>query len=170
MTNQIIAKKEFSATRINQLKEKLSASKSLCKQQGLCIYTTGSYGRLEAGETSDIDLFFLKSNKDESVSKIDKTLTDADIIISCREMDFPEFSGDGEYLEIHDVYSMHKELGGRYDDYHNYFTARILLLLESKPLYNEELYYSLVRDIINKYYTDFDKHESEFEPIFLLTT
>jgi hypothetical protein len=168
MTEQIVDKKKFSASRIGQLKEKLSSSENLSKQQDLCIYATGSYGRLEAGTTSDIDLFFLKKSDDGGITKISKILIDANIIESCRGMGFPEFSGDGEYLEIHDVNDMHKELGGRNDDYYNYFTARILLLLESKPIYNEELYYSLVKDIINKYYTDFEKHESEFEPIFLV--
>jgi len=45
------------------------------------------------------------------------------------------FSNDGEFLRILYLEDMLEQLGGREDDYLNYFTARMLLLLESKPLY-----------------------------------
>lgn len=168
MEDKITERKELNLKKIADLKQVLSTSGELCKQQDLCIYATGSYGRLEAGETSDIDLFFLAKNGQKPISRISKTLIDADIISKCRAMGFPEFSGDGEYLEVHDISNIHKELGGRKDDYYNYFTARILLLLESRPVYNEELYYSMLQETVDKYYTDFDKHELEFKPIFLV--
>ena len=43
----------------------------------------------------------------------------------------------------------------------------MLLLLESKPLFNEQLYHQVILDIINVYFNDYAKHEKNFKPIFL---
>lgn len=83
-------------------------------------------------------------------------------------MELPDFSGDGEYLEIHNAKEVYKELGSRNDDYNNFFTARMLLLLESKPIYNEKLYEDIVKEILQKYYGDFHSHETDFAPVFLV--
>ncbi|HEX2787388.1 MAG TPA: nucleotidyltransferase domain-containing protein [Ignavibacteria bacterium] len=137
--------------------------------QDLCIYTTGSYGRLEACEFSDIDLFFLyDNNKEKEFPKIDKILIDSGIIKICREMNFPEFSSDGEYLQIHNVNNFYDELGSRKDDHCNYFTARMLLLLEGRFIYNKNLYEKIIDTTINKYYKDFHGHEKDFKPVFLV--
>ena len=160
-------RKNFSSAQLHELKKCLTQIPELEKEIGLCIYTTGSYGRLEAGKFSDIDLFFL-TDKKNNISRISKTIIDASIIGTCREMKFPEFSGDGEYLQVHIVDNILEQLGSRSDDYLNYFTARMLLLLESKPLYNEALYYKIINDILDRYYKDFDAHINNFQPIFLV--
>jgi len=80
------------------------------------LFTTGSYGRLEASKHSDIDLFFLFDNRESSFSRISKTLIDAHIISISREMRFPEFSADGEYLEVHNIWDLCAEMGSRKDD------------------------------------------------------
>jgi len=167
MIEKIHQKGGYSLQRIKDFQEKLSTSEELKKQKELCIYTTGSYGRLEASEYSDIDLFFLH-DKPSAFPKLNKTLIDAHIIVASREMNFPEFSGDGEYLEIHSVQEIYRELGSRKDDYHNFFTARMLLLLESKPIYNEELHSHFIDSTIDKYYKDFHEHEKNFQPVFIV--
>ena len=62
---------------------------------------------------------------------------------------------------------MKKNLGSPSDDYFNFFTARMLLLLESKAIYNEMLYDKCLSEIINCYYVDFHDHTEHFQPIFL---
>jgi hypothetical protein len=62
---------------------------------------------------------------------------------------------------------MERVLGGREDDYLNAFTARMLLLLESRPLVNDEIYGSLLARIIGFYFRDFKDHQTGFLPIFL---
>ena len=101
------------------------------------------------------------------MSHIDKTLMDASLIKNCREMGFSEFSGDGEYLEIHNLQAMRENLGGRRDDYENLFTARLLLLLESLPIYNKALYEKVLLDITGSYFRDYQDHEQNFRPTFL---
>jgi predicted nucleotidyltransferase len=160
-------RKQYSEIRLKEFKQRVESIHELNELANFCIYTTGSYGRFEASEQSDIDLFFLNSDS-KKVSKLKKTLIDAQIINICKNMRLPEFSGDGEYLQIHSVSEMMEELGSPNDDFKNYFTARMLLLLESSPIYNSEIYEKLVNKIIEKYYKDFHEHEKDFEPIFLV--
>ena len=123
MKNDIISNTKYSIDRLNTFIAHISESNELKSQADYCIYTTGSYGRLEACEYSDLDLFFLTDNERTNFSKISKTLIDADIINACRAMKLPEFSGDGEYLEVHNIHDIYKEIGSREDDYRNFFTA-----------------------------------------------
>jgi hypothetical protein len=168
METDINKKSQYSLGRLDKFKNLLMNSSELKVQKSFCIYTTGSYGRLEASEHSDLDLFFLSDMEDAPFSKISKTLIDADIITSCRKMGLPEFSGDGEYLEIHNIKDIYSELGSRKDDYHNFFSARMLLLLESRAIYNEELYNEMIKKTVDKYYKDFHEHEKNFKPVFLV--
>lgn len=161
-------KATYSLERLKTFKGHLSKSSDLKAQSDFCIYTTGSYGRLEACEHSDLDLFFLSDNDQTKLSKISKTLIDADIINACREMGLPEFSGDGEYLEVHNIKDIYSELGSRKDDYNNFFTARMLLLLESRAIHNQEFYDIMLHTTLGKYYKDFHEHEKNFKPVFLV--
>ena len=83
------------------------------------------------------------------------------------KLGFPAFSGDGEYLEIHTLKEMEEHLGGRRDDYDNFFTARLLLLLESRPIANNARYNDAIGRVIRWYFRDFDDHPTDFKPVFL---
>lgn len=168
MEDIINVRHAFSIRQLEILKEKISRCPDIVSSDKFCIFTTGSYGRLEAGEHSDLDLFFAYEGKGSAFSKISKTLIDASIIKICREMDLPEFSGDGEYLEVHDINRLYDEMGSRNDDYYNLFTARMLLLLESRPLYNSSFYEEMLKTTVRKYYKDFNSHETNFQPAFLV--
>jgi UTP:GlnB (protein PII) uridylyltransferase len=98
-------REQYSTIRLKEFKNRIENIKELSELSNFCIYTTGSYGRLEASEQSDVDLFFLNSDS-KKVPKIYKTLIDAQIITVCRNMGFPEFSSDGEYLQIHSINEM----------------------------------------------------------------
>jgi hypothetical protein len=60
-----------------------------------------------------------------------------------------------------------KELGGPLDDAKNTFTARMLLLLESRPLLGEDIYEKVIKDVIASYWRDYQLHSTAFMPAFL---
>ena len=62
---------------------------------------------------------------------------------------------------------MVKRLGTQHDDFLNTFTARLLLLLESRCLVEEGVYRSVVDHVLAPYWRDFPGHESDFVPAFL---
>ena len=156
---------EFSIDKIKTIKSALNEIDELRDANDLCIYSTGSYARLEASPNSDLDIFFICKN--EQFSFISKTLIDAELIKISRDLGIPEFSGDGKYLEVHSLEHIKSKLGSQEDDYRNYFTARLLLLLESIPIFNESVYEDSINQIIDSYYRNFHKHYQDFQPIFL---
>ena len=163
------ARGDYTSSRIDIFKERIASVESLLGMGNLCIYATGSYGRLEATEFSDLDLFFIQDpdSPGGKIGKIEKTLIDADVIRLARKEGFPEFSRDGEFLHIHQMAEILGTLGGQEDDFKNCFTARMLLLLESRCLYRQSVYEQMLIKIINSYYRDYHDHENEFLPAFL---
>lgn len=159
-----------SEKRLEELQSKIQNLSELNDIKDLCIYVTGSYGRREASTYSDLDLFFLHKGswKNDKLPRIKKTLLDAELIKLCESMEFPPFSLDGEYLKIHYLQDMKDALGSNEDDYNNYFTARLLLLLESYPVYNNTAYEKMVKSIIETYFRDYHDHHENFKPIFLV--
>ena len=53
-------------------------------------------------------------------------------------------------------------------DSDNTFTARLLLLLESRPVFETERYIRLLRQAVDFYFEDFSEHADAFRPTFLL--
>lgn len=160
----------YSEKRLAELEKRLLPIDGLLADESLCIYATGSYGRLEAWEKSDIDLFFLCDGDQitRKFSDLKFIRLAAELIDVTEEMGFPEFSKDGRFLEIQYVDQMEEMLGSPEDDGENAFTARMLLLLESRPIYGSGLYKELLGRIIDFYYRDLPGHEDDFEPVFLV--
>lgn len=136
----------------------------------ISIYVTGSYGRSEAGEHSDLDLFLLYySSKDNAeLSRLNEILLQAAVINALRSCKFPDPSDDGVFLRVHNVHKILHALGSPSDDYENHFTARILMLTESQAIHNEKLFHEAQRKIIDAYYNDYHDHVGEFRPVFLM--
>jgi len=163
-------RREYSQGRLAELTEQLRTLTPLLEGHSLCVYATGSYGRLEAWKGSDIDVFFLYDVAEEG-KRFPWTMflrVAARLIDVTEQMEFPPFSGDGRFLEVLYVDEMEQVLGSPRDDSLNAFTARMLLLLESQPLYDDGLYESLLRRIIGFYYRDFEDHAESFLPVFLI--
>jgi hypothetical protein len=161
--------RDYSSRRLRELASGLDVEPIL-GDHPLCVYVTGSYGRLEAWEGSDIDPFFLYDSSDETARFPWTSFVrlSAKLIETTEEMGFPPFSGDGQYLELQYVSEMEQVLGSRKDDSLNAFTARMLLMLESQPLHDPDVYEGLLRRIIGFYYRDFPDHKEDFLPTFLL--
>jgi len=81
-------------------------------------------------------------------------------------MDFPPPSNDGQFLNIIPLSSILEHLGGMEDDYRNHFTARMLLLLESSPIYDGESYNDAIDAIIDSYFRDYEDHSEISTPLF----
>lgn len=160
----------FSQVRTSELAERLRQIPEILKLPDLCVFATGSYARNEASAHSDIDLFFVHrgTEKEAKVSRLSELRLFARIIDQGEELDFPTFSNDGEFLRLLYLDDMLEMLGGREDDFHNFFTARMLLLLESVPLVNEALYSEILSSIIDAYFRDYPDHAINFRPVFLI--
>ena len=100
------------------------------------VFVAGSLGRFETGRMSDLDVFLL-SNRDDHKKpypKLQEIRLLAKLIQINESLELPEFSGDGSYLKVHNVQSIVNGTGDANDDVENFFTTRLLLLLESKPV------------------------------------
>jgi predicted nucleotidyltransferase len=134
----------------------------------LTIYAAGSYGRLEASKYSDIDLFFVlaKPRNFFDEIKIPEIRLLSEIVEIGYNMDFPKFSNDGHFLKLLFLDDILENLGSPADDYHNHFTARMLLLLESKPIYGTAVYNKLLRETTQSYFRDYPYHPKDFHPTY----
>jgi hypothetical protein len=161
---------DFSQTRLRSFAEAVSSSAILAAQPTVCIYVGGSFGRREASETSDLDIFLIEDDYNQStrLSNVNVTLIKGAVITAAQQLGFPEFSNDAQFLQIHSLKAILEELGSPKDDYFNYFTTRLLLILESQPVLGYETYQHVIDTIIRSYYRDYHDHESGFRPIFLV--
>jgi hypothetical protein len=91
----------------------------------------------------------------------------AAIVEATEEMSFPPFTGDGQYLEVHYVQRMEEVLGSPEDDSINAFTARMLLPLESRPVFATDVYERLLERVVSFYFRDFADYPESFVPTFL---
>ncbi len=78
---------------------------------------------------SDLDIFVIVNKELPRLYKIEIYAT---LIEINYQLQFPPFSNDGEYLKIYSLEEMRATVGSRRDDHENFFTARMLFLLESR--------------------------------------
>jgi hypothetical protein len=178
--NSIEKRKDYTLGKVEELKEKLASSKKHlggddAGSRVACVYATGSFGRGEASEFSDLDAFIagysLKlgdGSSTRALKRLDEICLKADLVSSVRACRLPEFDGDGEYLKHYSVDQLISSLGNPDDDVKNTFTARLLLLLESSPLLGENVYQDIIDEVIATYWRDYDDHKQDFAPSFLV--
>lgn len=155
-----------------RLQEELShALPEKYKNHGVCIYACGSLGRLEFGNASDLDAFYivdsLKEGCNGPIPKVDHEEFFSVIRRINSMLDFPPPSKGGKYL----VFTPREDLfdiGSQEEDSKNSYTARMLLLLESKPLYNKQVYDKLIEDVVDQYFIDYPDHTENFNPLYLM--
>lgn len=136
----------------------------------ICIYACGSMGRLKMTEKSDLDLFFVSEDngsQDFTITNLDKYLFFSKLYEINGKLKYQDPSKGGLYWEFTPKENL-LDIGSRQEDYNNSFTARMLLLLESKPLYNENAYKRIVKETIDKYFSDYTDYSNEFYPLFLM--
>jgi predicted nucleotidyltransferase len=161
-------RRKETAGRIEELRQRLTIAEKLCGNRA-CVYATGSFSRGEANQYSDLDLFISGQGTAENreLSRLDEILIKADLIKATKDLNIPEFSGDGEYLRHYTVEELVQTLGTQQDDASNTFTARLLLLLESSPLLGKAAYDKVTDEVIKAYWRDYHDHKDTFMPAFL---
>lgn len=172
---ELANRRSQTVTRTKDLRDRLKPAEDIAEGKA-CVFATGSYGRCEASEHSDLDLFIVgkKQGIEESENKEGSLLTHLDeirikaiLIEVTRDLKFPEFSDDGRYLVHYSVHDFTKTLGTPEDDVTNTFTARLLLLLESRRLIEEAVYQEVIQEVIDSYWRDYEDHKTNFMPAFL---
>jgi len=167
--NDLLAKRRsYSDAKLASLADTLATSHKYCKDRA-CVYVTGSFARGEASQYSDLDVFIVgkvNENNDRELSRLNEIIVKADLISAVRGAGFPEFSGDGKFLVHHTSRELVKNLGKQDDDASNTFTARLLLLLESKPLIECAVYKAIIEDVLSKYWHDYEGKANNFIPAF----
>ena len=136
----------------------------------ICIYACGSMGRLEMTEKSDLDLFFVTEttdSQDAPIVNLDKYLFFSKLYEINKRLRYENPSNGGIYWVFTPKENL-LDIGSRQEDYNNSLTARMLLLLESKPLYNDDAYNRIVKETINKYFSDYMDYNNQFYPLFLM--
>jgi predicted nucleotidyltransferase len=160
----------YSRKRLEKLRSEFKDLPELDEFPALTIFGAGSYARLEASQYSDIDMFFLSAGDKKDVPELrtNSLRLFGKVIEIVDKMRFPKFSNDCEYLVILHSNDILSNLGSRTDDHENYFTARLLLLLESHCLYGQEVFDDITAKIIKSYFKDYPDHKKTFQPMFLL--
>ncbi|HEY0758942.1 MAG TPA: nucleotidyltransferase domain-containing protein [Acidisarcina sp.] len=162
------SRRAYTDQRISALGEHLGLAEALCEGRA-CVYATGSFGRGEAHESSDLDVFIVghgsKENRD--LSRLDEIKIKAQLILATEEVNIERFDGDGKYLEHYTVRELTSTLGKADDDVSNTFTARLLLLLESKPLLAPPVYVAVIENVIDAYWIDYPQNKTDFTPAYL---
>jgi hypothetical protein len=172
-------RRKYSSTKILEIREKVAGAQEFAFGRA-CVYATGSFGRCEASSYSDLDLFIAGRSErivapdgsegfgsNNLLTHLDEICVQGELIKASRGLGFPDFSRDGQYLARHSIYEFTHTLGTEQDDVANTFTARLLLLLESKPLLGDEIYDEIVGNVIDSYWRDYEGHEASFMPAFL---
>ncbi len=165
----LASRKTYALNRLVSLEEEVTKAATGIQLENLTIFTVGSYGRLEASPESDIDLFFVYGTKSSMESRrTNEMRLFGRLIDAVERLGFPALSNDAQYLESHLVDDVLESLGSPKDDASNFFTMRMLLLLESRNVYGDAVFDEVIDEIIQSYYRDFPKHEDNFRPWFLL--
>jgi predicted nucleotidyltransferase len=159
------SRKIFSSDKIACLRERLNSGISEKVRDDVTVFAAGSYGRLEAGENSDLDLFVVGS-KTAKISRLDETRLLAKIADVNDQMGLPSFSGEMRFFKLYSAKDLIENTGHPTDDTENSFTAR-MLLLESKCVIGDKIYDEIIENVISNYFRD-GKGKSDFRPLFLL--
>ncbi len=162
------ARRSETKSRFQELRKALAEAEKSADEKA-CVYATGSFGREEASKHSDLDLFIVGRGPKHprELSPLTEICIKADLIETTRKFKIPEFDGDGQYLTHHAEEELIENLGKRADDADNTFTARLLLLLESKPLLGLAAYQRVIDNVVAKYWRDYATHKTDFIPAFL---
>ncbi|MBT1156425.1 hypothetical protein J1C56_12570 [Aminobacter anthyllidis] len=167
---EIERRRQYTTQRVAELQSSLIDAKALAEDRA-CIYATGSFGRVEAGKNSDLDLYIVGQDDGKGGSllgRLDEICIKADLISSIRKLGLPEFDGEGKYLIHYTVHDLVDTLGKPEDDLTNTFTARLLLLLESRPIVGPEIHSETIDRVISAYWGDYEDHKEDFVPAFLV--
>jgi hypothetical protein len=158
-------RKKSSQAKLERARVAFRKDTILAKNKSICIFAAGSLGRLDSGLSSDLDVFVTTMGKE--IGRLQEINFFASIVRLNEELSYPPLSNDGEFLKVFHVSKNEKKVGSAIDDTENWFTTRMLLLLESNFLYNERSYHLHKKKILDFYFRD-SSGQTDFKPVFLL--
>lgn len=174
MCNNLNKARTLSKEKLKQLTEELSVTftenefdKSFL--ENICVYACGSLARYELVENSDLDLFFINSSNKE-FSTLYKQLFFQKLYEINNRLGYKSPSKFGLFWDFTSKKNL-LDIGSQMEDYNNSLTARLLLILESKPIFNANLYDEVVKETVEEYFKDYKKiieNEEKFFPLFLI--
>jgi len=172
------ARRRQSKAGLSDVRDALAEARPRFLEERVTLYVTGSFGRLEArydqtdpDKGSDLDVFFMYMPEDRSTDDLSRLAwfqLIAAVIDVAQDLKFKPFSRDGEFLKAHNVFHVGSELGSSNEDAENGFTARLLLLLEARPLANDDLFRQVLLETITFYFRDRPAHRDDFRPYALI--
>ena len=133
---------EFTHDKLYKLNTKLNEE---LDSESLTIVAAGSYGRLDASDESDLDYMILSERSDETVKKCNELMRRL-----CQEYSIKLPNATGVFSEIIPVNEMIKKIGETNDNLVS-LAQRMLLLMESRPIYNENMYRAILDKLLRKY-------------------
>jgi predicted nucleotidyltransferase len=138
-------RKNYSEEVVRKIRNSLS--EAFTGDSDLAVVVTGSFGRNEASEASDMDWFIVVNEALDN----DETKRLEDIVTSIINVYVVKNVGDtGTFGGVVTKNELLVNFGGD-EDTNQKFTRRMLYLLESKWLFNENLYNELKFDILSRY-------------------
>jgi predicted nucleotidyltransferase len=160
-------RKHITDSQLKKVRKEFDKNINSNTYRDIAIYCGGSLGRGDVGEQSDLDLFILSNKRASEEKRIESLELFSEMIRINKKLGYPQFSNDAEYIEVYSFPDMLDTLGSPTDDNRNLFTVRMLLLLESKLIFNTDLYLAFIDRSIDNYFRD-SPGEDHFKPIFLL--
>jgi hypothetical protein len=147
----------FSQNALEKIKNSMA---SIGHRTKTCIAVAGSFGRFEASQLSDLDYIIISDNEDEYES-VKKSLDD---IIKKNKLYLPNSTG---VFSSQVLPSKLIDIAGAKNENLDHLAQRILLLLEAKPIYNEQQCEKIQLEILDKYLEYLRNDPNKF-PLYLL--
>jgi hypothetical protein len=149
------------ARRLSALRQ--IGSEKLFTDPALTVFVAGSMGRSEMGVRSDLDLFLVSLKTCDELQQ--KTLIESLDALN-GSLGYAPFS-NRRYVKVYGLGDLLRNTGSPQDDTENCFTARMLLLLESRVLANEATYAQVLDQVLSQYFRD-ERGKASYRPLFLL--
>ncbi|WP_201555287.1 nucleotidyltransferase domain-containing protein [Psychrobacter immobilis] len=159
---EILKSFEFSNTNIEKLREDITEAldKELEDDEDLkklCIVTTGSFARREASEASDLDYFIIipdHLDKEYVLNRVGKLISEAVQKTVTKDTGSTGTFGVDSIMQEKDLLLLNHN-----DEQNKDLTRRMLLILEGDYLYNNELFLTIRKKILEIY---IDNNEVKF--------
>lgn len=148
----------YSVDKLNSIAKSLS---EVFMDNSFTIVIAGSYGRLEASSNSDFDYFILSDDPRTNYIEIKNNVNE---VLKKVGIDPP--NADGVFSKNFQISDL-LDGTGSHEDYLPKLGQRMLLLMESRPIYNETLFKETVGKALDKY-LDLVKIHPKKECVFLL--
>ena len=148
-----------------ELRQLVEQSSSADEFRGIAIYVVGSFGRKEIGPNSDLDIYSV-SQGDSGVGSGNSFFPT--VIANLKSHLGGDFVIDPKCLQNFSRNKLAQSIGTSRDDYENSFTARMLLLLESQALINENDYSLSIDTLASSYFLNRSFRSNHFPSVFLL--